>query len=146
MQSSRCTNGGGNIESLDSYCMSCSYDDLCLTSLLDHVTVLHTCGLLSLGQRSTSLLCHASGPNDQSNLLSRAFKSDTIAVAVAAVAAAAVAAAIACVSYTAAIAMRACRQLDSEGLLLVADGTGGMREAGRASPIWSTHSNVSVSP
>ena len=68
--------------------------------------------------------------------------SDTIAVAAAAVLAAADAAAIVCMSYTAAIAVRACRQLDSVSLLLAADDIlplllpfGGMREAGRASPI-----------
>ena len=69
--------------------------------------------------------------------------SATIAVAAAAVVAAAVA--VVCVSYTAAIAVGACRRFDSVALLLVAVEDlplplpfSGMREADRASPIWSS--------
>ena len=69
--------------------------------------------------------------------------SATIAVAAAAVVAAAVA--VVCVSYTAAIAVSACRQFDSVALLLAAVDDlplplpfSGMREADRASPIWSS--------
>ena len=68
--------------------------------------------------------------------------SDTIAVAAAAAVAAATAVALVCLPYTAAIAVRACRQFDSVTLLLAAADVlplllpfGGMREASRASPI-----------
>ena len=71
--------------------------------------------------------------------------SATIAVAAAAVVAAAAAVAVVCVSYTAAIAVSACRQFDSVALLLAAVDDlplplpfSGMREADRASPIWSS--------
>ena len=62
----------------------------------------------------------------------------TIDVATAAVA-------VVCVSYTAAIAVSACRQFDSVALRLAAVDdlplplpVSGMREADRASPIWSS--------
>ena len=128
------------MEPLGSYCTSCSYDDLCSTSSLDHFIVLHTCDLLSLGSCYVSVLNQASGPNDQSNLLRRALMSATIDVAAAAVVAAAVA--VVCLSYTDAIAVSACRQFDSVALLLGAFDDlplplpfSGMREADRASPI-----------
>ena len=65
-----------------------------------------------------------------------------VAAAAAVVAAAAAAVAVVCLSYTAAIAVSACRQFDSVTLLLAADDVlplllpfGGMREAARAFPI-----------
>ena len=67
--------------------------------------------------------------------------SDTIAVAAAYVVAAA-AVAVVCLPYTAAIAVRACRQFDTVTLMMDVDDVlhlllpfGGMREASRASPI-----------